>query len=170
MYVFVSSSPNRTSDDEGHSGRWGLMRERKRKPGYGGRAPNIGVNLITEVLCWWADAGLWNGQVSCTCEDASVAIALSGRGRSQTGFPVIHHSRHLSVPFVPLTTPAPTSLRLTIPTPSTAANPVPPTTTTTTARTTREASATATASSCTTQAALMRGRPPYPVRTLPQHH
>src|SRR5260221_8585692 len=55
--------------------------------------------------------------------------------------PVIHHSRHLSVPFVPLTTPAPTSLRPTIPTPSTAANPVPPTTTTTTARTTRGASA-----------------------------
>src|SRR5712691_12533558 len=55
--------------------------------------------------------------------------------------PVIHHSRHLSVPFVPLTTPAPTSLRPPIPTPSTAANPVPPTTTTTTARTIREASA-----------------------------
>src|SRR5260221_8925277 len=80
--------------------------------------------------------------------------------------PVIHHSRHLSVPFVPLTTPAPTSLRPTIPTPSTAANPVPPTTTTTTARTTQEASATATASSCTTQAALRRRQPPYQRRPI----
>src|SRR6266705_5606194 len=53
----------------------------------------------------------------------------------------LHHSRHLSVPFVPLTTPAPTPLRPIIPTPPTAANPWPLTTTTTTAHTTQEATA-----------------------------